>query len=78
MSEDARGRDESGLDGQRLHAHVGEQVDRRLLHRRVGRGVAAIVIAVEAPRPLHRAGAEHERAARVPVQRQRNVRRAGA
>ena len=31
---------------------------------------AAVVRGVEAPRPLHRAGAEHERAAGVPVQRQ--------
>ena len=46
-----------------LHAHVGEQVDRRLSHADVGGGDAAIVIRIQAPRPLHGAGAEHERAA---------------
>ena len=52
-----------------LRAHVGEQVQRRLLLRRVRR-VAVGVGAVEAPRPLDRAGAEHQGAARRPVERQ--------
>ena len=55
------------LQRTRLRAHVGEEVDGRLLHRLIGRVRAAIVVAVEAPRPLHGAGAEDERAARVAV-----------
>ena len=38
---------------------------------RLGAADAAFVIAVEPPRPLHRSGAKHQRAARVPVERQR-------
>ena len=49
-----------------LCAHVGEQVDRRLLHRDIGRGAAAIVRTVESPRPLNGSGTENERAGRVP------------
>ena len=38
----------------RLDAHVGEQVDRRLLGRRVGRGGPTVVVGVQRPRPLDR------------------------
>ena len=65
MSVDATAVRQTGLEGQRLDAHVGEQVDGRLLHRRLGAADPAIVIAVQTPRPLHGAGAEHQRAARV-------------
>ena len=60
--------DEAGLQRRRLGAHVGEEVDRRLLHVRVDRAAGGRV--VETPRPLHGAGAEHERAARGLVERQ--------
>ncbi len=36
VSVDAVASDQAGHQRGRLHAHVGEQVDRRLLHRRVG------------------------------------------
>ena len=51
----------------RLHAHVGEQVHRRLLHVPVRSSPLA---SVEPPRPLHGARAEHQRAAGGAVQRQ--------
>ena len=58
-----------------LGAHVGEQVDGRLLHRwdRVvdrigGAGLVPGVRVVETPGPLDGSRAEHERAARRAVQ----------
>ena len=70
------GRGEAGLQRRGLHAHVGEQVDGRLPHRGARCRAAAVVGSVEAPRPLHRAGAEHERVADA-VQRQRVRRGSG-
>ena len=64
------------VDGERggLHAHVGELVDRRLLHRLAHGRLVAVVELVEAPGPLHGARAEDEgvagRPVRVAVQRQ--------
>ena len=59
----SRGCREPGLAPARLDAHVGEQVDRRLLHGNVGRRGAAVVVAVQPPRPLDRARAEDQRVA---------------
>ena len=63
-------RDQVGLQRRRLHAHVGEEVDRGLLHGAVGpvRAAAVGVLVVQTPRPLHRAGAEDQRTAGGPVQ----------
>ena len=52
----------------RLRAHIGEQVHGGLLHGRIG--VAAVTPVVQAPRPLHGPGAEHQGAARGTVQGQ--------
>ena len=54
----------------RLDTHVGEQVHHRLLHAEVRRGTIQIVVVVEAPGPLNRAGSKHEGAAGMLVQRQ--------
>ena len=62
--------DQPRLQRAGLRAHVGEQVDRRLLHPHVGGERAAVVRRVEAPRPLHGAGAEDQRAARMAVERE--------
>src|SRR5262249_3818725 len=67
--------DQPGLDGGRLRAHVGEQVDGGLAHVLVGDGgpeVGHAVVAedVEAPGPLHGAGAEDQGAAGRPVRGQ--------
>src|SRR5262249_46264210 len=67
------GRDQARLQGGRLDAHVGQEVDGRLLHGAVGRDRSAVWDAggaedVEAPGPLHGGGAEHEGAAGGPVQ----------
>ena len=67
--------DQVRLQRRGLRAHVGEEVDGCLLHREVGRvrrqALAMVVVsAVEAPRPLHGAGAEDERTALVAVERQ--------
>ena len=59
------------LQGGGLDAHVGEQVHGRLLHVEVGGApIRRVVVTVQSPRPLDRARAEHQRAARGPVQRQ--------
>ena len=55
--------DEIGLQAAGLNAHVGKNVDGGLLDVDIGGGGEAGVRAVEAPGPLHRAGAEHERSA---------------
>ena len=57
------GRDQSRLKRARLHAHVGEQVHRRLLHAGVDRLFTAVMAIIETPRPLHGPGAEDERPA---------------
>src|SRR5262249_29634757 len=62
------------LQGGRLCAHVGQQVDGRLLHVQVGRGRTYVghyvVVDVEPPRPLHGASAEDQGAAGGSIQRQ--------
>ncbi len=63
-------RGQAGLARRRLDAHVGEQVDRGLLHRDARRRAAAVMLVVEPPGPLHRAGSEHQRPTRVPIERQ--------
>ena len=71
-----------GAQRPRLNAHVRKQIDGRLLHAELGAESAAVVVAVEAPRPLHGAGPEHQRAAawrysvRLCVGRARRVGRA--
>ena len=66
-----RGRNKVRLKGRRLDVHVGQQVDRGLLHREVGRPpvAGAVVFGVEPPGPLIAAGGEHQRPAGVPVER---------
>ena len=60
-----RGRRKPRHQRGRLHvAHVGEQVHRRLLHGRIGWAARVAGPLVQAPRPLHRPGAEHQGAAR--------------
>ena len=54
------------LQGLRLHAHVGEHIDRRLLDAgidRLQRAKVNVMLVRQAPRPEHRAGAENQRAA---------------
>ena len=69
------GRNQLRLERRRLHVHVGEEVHGRLLHpavrrtRRIRR--EDVVHVIEPPGPLHRAGPEHECAARSAVQVQR-------
>ena len=46
-----------------LHAHVGEQVDHRLLHARIGRRRLFVVIVAQTPGPVDRAGTEDQRTA---------------
>ena len=50
-----RGHSQAGLHRRRLDAHVGEQVDRGLLHRNARGRAVAVVLVVEPPRPLHSA-----------------------
>ena len=70
VSVDARGRRKPRHQRGRLHvAHVGEQVHRGLLHGRIGRLPVPAPV-VQAPRPLHGPGAEHQGAARGTVQGQ--------
>ena len=61
---------EARSESERLYGHIGEQVDGRLLHPSVRDRAAAVVDAVKAPRPLHRAGAKHERATGRAIHRQ--------
>ncbi len=65
-------RHEPGLERGRLDPHVGEQVHRRLLHVDISivQAVAAVVVRIQAPRPLHRAGAEDQGAAAGSVESQ--------
>ena len=77
-SAEADALDEPALQRSWLHAHVGEQVDRRLLHSYIRGGAAAIVVRVETPGPLHRPGAEDQCAARGAIQGQRVRDRSGA
>ena len=57
-----------GVAGGGLGAHVGQQVDLRLLHPRIRRRAVAVVLLVQAPGPLDRACREDQRAAGCPVQ----------
>ena len=55
----------AGLQREGVRSHVGEQVDCCLLHRLIGRmghGTPAVIVvpAIQAPRPLHGAGAEDQ------------------
>ena len=68
------GSGQAGMRRRRLYRHVGEQVDRRLLHREARARSAAVMLAIEPPGPLHGAGTEHERVGtgtiRVAIQRE--------
>ena len=64
-----RGR-QPGLKGPGVDVHVREQIHGRLLHLRAVRTGTGVARVVEAPGPLHRAGAEDERAAVVAVERE--------
>ncbi len=59
-----RGRHKARHQGGWLDAHFGEQVDHRLLDVRVGRRCLVVVVGIETPRPVDRACAEDEGAAR--------------
>ena len=62
--------DQPRLERRRLDAHVGEQVDHRLLHARIGRRRLVVVIVAQTPGPVDRAGAEDQRTARRAIKRQ--------
>ena len=57
-----RGGGQARIERPGLAVHVGEEVDRRLLHAGVGGRGVAVVVGVEAPGPLDGAGAEDQRA----------------
>ncbi len=64
------GRHQPRLKRTGLDAHIGEEVDGRLLHPRIGHGGLSIVGAVQAEGPLHRAGREDQSPAISPVKGQ--------
>ncbi len=77
VSVDFVGGHETRVERPGLGAHVGQQVDGRLLHvgvgrafARLGRGPSQALTFAETPRPLHGAGAEHQRSAGGLVERQ--------
>ena len=61
---------ETGHPRDRLRTHVGEKVHGRLLHAHVRRLHVAVVVRVQAPRPLDGARGEDQRPAGVAVHRQ--------